>query len=124
LITGLDHVRLGGPLGCEEQARAFYGGLLGLREIDQPPLLAARGGVWWELADGRQLHIGADADFAAAAKAHPALALADGSALDALAERLADAGCEPRWDSELPGARRFYLNDPFGNRLELIAWDR
>jgi catechol 2,3-dioxygenase-like lactoylglutathione lyase family enzyme len=70
--TGLHHVRLAGPIGCEAKARAFYGGLLGSDEIEQQPAMARRGGVWWALGDGRQLHIGADAEFQAGVKAHPA----------------------------------------------------
>jgi catechol 2,3-dioxygenase-like lactoylglutathione lyase family enzyme len=121
VISGLHHVRLAGPRGCEAEARAFYSELLGLREIEQPPVLERRGGVWWALGDERQLHIGTDADFVAAPAAHPGLTLEDVAELEALAERLQRAGFKVCWDTELPGWRRFYVKDPFGNRLELLA---
>jgi catechol 2,3-dioxygenase-like lactoylglutathione lyase family enzyme len=124
MITGLHHVRVAGPPGCETTARGFYSDLLGLHEIEQPPAIARRGGVWWALGDERQLHIGCDSDFLVGPKAHPAFEVEDQPALDALADRLEAAGFEPLWDDDLPGARRFYVKDPFGNRLELLAWRR
>jgi catechol 2,3-dioxygenase-like lactoylglutathione lyase family enzyme len=120
VIVGLDHVQVAAPPGCEADARRFYGGVLGLAELEKPEPLAARGGVWFALGSGQQLHVGVESDFAPALKAHPALAVAAG-ALEALAERLVEAGCEVRWDSSLPGVARFYVDDPWGNRLELMA---
>jgi catechol 2,3-dioxygenase-like lactoylglutathione lyase family enzyme len=119
-IVGLDHVQVAAPPGCEADARRFYGGLLGLAELEKPPALAARGGAWFALGSGQQLHVGVEDDFAPAVKAHPALLVSEG-ALEALAERLVTAGCEVRWDDALPGTRRFYAEDPWGNRLELMA---
>jgi catechol 2,3-dioxygenase-like lactoylglutathione lyase family enzyme len=113
----IDHVQLAAPAGCEAEARRFFGVLLGLTEVAKPPSLAARGGVWFALADGRQLHIGVERDFAPARKAHPAFAVDD---LDALAARLADVLGDVQWDGELPGVRRFYAADPWGNRLEFV----
>jgi catechol 2,3-dioxygenase-like lactoylglutathione lyase family enzyme len=119
VVVGLDHVQLAAPRGCEAQARWFFGGLLGLPEVPKPPALVARGGVWFE-AGGQQLHVGVAEDFAPARKAHPALRVHPGS-LDALATRLQAAGIDVRWDDELPGVRRFYVADPWGNRIELLA---
>jgi catechol 2,3-dioxygenase-like lactoylglutathione lyase family enzyme len=120
-IVGLDHVQVAAPPGCERDARRFYGGLLGLAELEKPAELAARGGAWFALGGGgQQLHVGVDDDFAPARKAHPALVVALGG-LEALAERLVEAGCEVRWDDALPGVARFYVDDPWGNRLELMA---
>jgi hypothetical protein len=116
----LDHLQLAAPPGCEPVARRFYGELLGLGELSKPSVLAARGGVWFALAGGHQLHIGVDEQFTPARKAHPALRVELGQ-LDALAERLRGAGAPVRWDDELPGERRFYTEDPWGNRLELLA---
>jgi catechol 2,3-dioxygenase-like lactoylglutathione lyase family enzyme len=113
VITGLDHVQVAAPPGCEAEARAFYGALLGLTEVPKPPVLAARGGVWFGV-----LHVGVAADFVPAAKAHPALRV---TALDALAARLTAAGVEVRWDDEIPGVARFYADDPWGNRLEFVG---
>lgn len=113
-ITGVDHVQVAAPAGCEDAARAFYGELLGLTELPKPPALAARGGCWFE-AGAQQLHVGVEAEFAPARKAHPGFVVDD---LEALRERLRAAGQEPRDDDTIPGTRRFYAEDPFGNRLE------
>ena len=117
MIAGLDHVQLACPPGGEDQARAFYGGLLGLPEIEKPEPLRARGGVWFECG-AHQLHVGVEDDFRPARKAHPALRVDD---LDALAARLAAAGRRVDWDDALPGVRRFYTADPWGNRVELLG---
>jgi catechol 2,3-dioxygenase-like lactoylglutathione lyase family enzyme len=116
----LDHVQLAAPPNCEEQARAFYAGLLGLEEVPKPAPLASRGGAWFALNADQQLHVGVEAQFVAARKAHPALAV-DDVALDRLARTFADAGVEVRWDASLRLVRRFYVDDPWGNRLELLA---
>jgi catechol 2,3-dioxygenase-like lactoylglutathione lyase family enzyme len=117
----LDHVQLAAPAGREAQARRFYGELLGLAEVEKPEGLQPRGGVWFALAAGAQLHVGVAEGFAAAVKAHPGLRVADVGALERLAARLADAGVAVTWDEELPGVRRFFTADPWGNRLELLA---
>ncbi|MDX6657759.1 MAG: hypothetical protein QOH62_2552 [Solirubrobacteraceae bacterium] len=116
-LPRIDHIQLAAPPGCEDEARAFYGGLLGLAEVPKPPTLAARGGAWF-MVGAQALHIGVEKDFRPARKAHPALAC---SAIDELAARLEGAGAPVRWDEELPGVRRFYTADPFGNRIEIIA---
>jgi catechol 2,3-dioxygenase-like lactoylglutathione lyase family enzyme len=114
-VTGIDHVQIAAPLGCEEAARAFYGGLLGLEEIPKPGTLSARGGCWF-LAGAQELHVGVDEPFAPARKAHPGLVADD---LDALAARLREAGHVVVVDDAIPGAKRFHVADPFGNRLEI-----
>jgi GrpB-like predicted nucleotidyltransferase (UPF0157 family) len=119
-IVGLDHVQIAAPPGCEADARRFYGGVLGLAELPKPEPLAGRGGAWFALGDGRRLHVGVEDDFAPARKAHPALRVCPGS-LEALAERLVQAGCEVRWDDPPADVARFYVDDPWGNRLELVA---
>jgi catechol 2,3-dioxygenase-like lactoylglutathione lyase family enzyme len=120
MITGLDHVQVAAPPGCEAEARGFYGRLLGLPELEKPTVLAARGGAWFACG-AQQLHVGVEPDFSAAAKAHPALAVDSSAALDALADRLTSAGAPVHWDDSLPAARRFYTEDPWGNRLELLT---
>ncbi len=110
------------PQGGEDQARAFYGGLLGVPEIPKPEALQPRGGVWFE-AGTLRLHLGVEADFRPAQKAHPALAV---TSLSALAARLEQAGTKVAWDDSLPDFDRFYADDPFGNRIEFLeprAWD-
>jgi catechol 2,3-dioxygenase-like lactoylglutathione lyase family enzyme len=115
----LDHVQIAAPPGCEARARHFYGELLGLPELAKPATLQLRGGVWFALG-GAQLHIGIEADFHPARKAHPALRV-DAAGLDELARRLGNAGAPVRWDAELPHARRFFTEDPWGNRIELLS---
>lgn len=119
VIQGIDHVQVAAPSGCEEAARRFYGELLGLEEIPKPAALAQRGGAWFSLGR-QQLHVGVADPFEPARKAHPALLVAAGR-LDALAERLADSGAPVSFDHDLPGVRRFYTEDPWGNRIELLA---
>jgi catechol 2,3-dioxygenase-like lactoylglutathione lyase family enzyme len=111
--AALDHVQLAMPEGGEAAARRFYGELLGLAEVAKPEPLQASGGVWFEPG----LHLGVEAAFQPARKAHPGLRMAD---LDAAAARLQAAGADVEWDTRLPGVRRFYTHDPFGNRLELL----
>ena len=121
-VTGLDHVQIAAPPGCEEAARGFYGRLLGLREVAKPPLLAVRGGVWFSLG-AHELHIGVAHDFAPATKAHPALRIDSVEALEQVATRLLEAGVEvQRADpDEIPRTERFHVHDPWGNRLELVV---
>ncbi len=120
MITGIDHVQVAAPPGCEQAARGFYGGLLELAEVDKPEVLVARGGCWF--AVGRQqLHVGVAEPFTPSAKAHPALHLGDRAALETLAARLQAGGYPVEWDDVIPGTARFYVHDPFGNRLELVA---
>lgn len=120
-VLGLDHVQLAAPPGCEVEARRFYGDVVGLEEVAKPPSLEGRGGVWFRLG-AQQLHVGVEEPFTPARKAHPALRVAP-SEIDTLAERLATAGAKVAWDQLLPGVRRFYTEDPWGNRVELLAAD-
>ena len=114
-ILGIDHVQVAAPAGCEVEARAFYGDLLGMEELPKPQLLQARGGCWFR-AGTHELHVGVESPFAPARKAHPGLVVAD---LAALADRLRGEGIEVTPDESIPGVTRAYVADPFGNRLEL-----
>jgi catechol 2,3-dioxygenase-like lactoylglutathione lyase family enzyme len=118
-IIGIDHVQLAAPPGCEDEARRFFAEVLGLTEIEKPPSLAARGGVWFAAGE-QQIHVGVEEPFAPAQKAHPALRVRP-DALDELAARLEAAGANVLWDDALDDVRRFYSADPWGNRIELIA---
>lgn len=111
----LHHVQVSCPRGGEDVARAFYVGVLGLREIPKPPVLAARGGVWFA-GDGFELHVGVEEPFRPATKAHPGLAVAD---VDATEQAVRAAGHRTRWDDAIPGVRRFHTADGHGNRVEL-----
>jgi catechol 2,3-dioxygenase-like lactoylglutathione lyase family enzyme len=115
-LTRLDHVQLAMPEGREADAVAFYSGVLGLEEVPKPPALAARGGCWFGRGDV-VVHLGVDPSFRPATKAHPAFVVDD---LDALAGILEGAGIALRWDDALADVRRGYVDDPFGNRIELI----
>ena len=117
MITGLQHVQLAVPAGSEPALRRFYGDVLGMAEIAKPAALAARGGVWFR-SETAELHLGVDADFRPARKAHPGLLVDD---LDEIVARLADAGHGVRPDDLVPGYRRCYVDDPCGNRLELLT---
>ena len=116
-FTAIDHVQLAMPPDAEDSARRFYGDLLGMTELPKPPELAKRGGVWF--ASGSvQVHLGVEADFRPARKAHPALRCAD---YEGLLSRLRQAGIEAAPDNSIPGVVRCHIHDPFGNRIELIA---
>jgi len=117
MIIALDHVQLAMPAGQEEKARAFYGLLLGLKEIEKPEALKARGGIWFQ-ADGFGLHLGVMKDFRPATKAHPAFRV---TGIETLFKHLEDTKIKPKWDDKLPNTKRFYVNDPFGNRLEFLT---
>jgi catechol 2,3-dioxygenase-like lactoylglutathione lyase family enzyme len=117
-FAGIDHVQLAAPPGCEEEARLFYGNVLGWPEVEKPEPLKARGGVWFACGP-HQVHIGVQDDFAPAKKAHPAFRV---RGLEALKRHLLDNGVAVI-DDDLrtpEGIRRFYASDPFGNRLEFM----
>lgn len=116
MIVALDHVQLAAPPGSEHILRGYYRDTLGMAEIPKPPALAARGGCWFAAADV-QLHIGAETGFHPARKAHPGIRV---TGIEAFARRLAEHGAPVSWDGDLPGHRRFYSQDPVGNRLEFL----
>lgn len=116
-FIAIDHVQLAMPPGEEEKARAFYEGVLGMREMPKPTELANRGGCWFE-SGGVQLHLGVENDFRPAKKAHPALRCGH---YVSLVRRLRDSGVEVNEPHDIPGVRRCHVHDPFGNRLELIG---
>jgi len=117
VLDGIDHVQLAAPPGCEPEARRFFAGLLGLEEVEKPESLQARGGVWFR-AGAQELHIGVEQEFAPARKAHPAFAV---SGYDEVVARLRAAGVALIDDASIPGLRRCFVADPWGNRIELVA---
>ena len=104
------------PPHRETEADAFYQDVLGFVAVAKPEPLASRGGRWYRSGDV-QVHLGVEADFRPARKAHPALAV---RGFDQLIVQLDARGAVWRRDEELPGVRRLYVDDPFGNRIELI----
>ncbi len=114
-VIGLDHVQIAILAGGEDRARGFYAGLLGMTEVPKPANLSPSG--CWFTGGAAALHIGVDPDFRPAKKAHPALLVND---LEGLRTRLAAAGCAIREDKPVDGYARFFTEDPFGNRIELM----
>jgi catechol 2,3-dioxygenase-like lactoylglutathione lyase family enzyme len=115
-VAHIDRIQIAAPEGCETAAREFYGAVLGMKEIEKPSVLLARGGCWFQCG-AHQLHIGVEPNFRPAKKAHPAFAVFN---LDDLREALTNRGVAVTDDDNLPGERRFYAEDPWGNRLEFI----
>ena len=115
-IEAIHHVQIAAPPGSEEAARRFYGSILGLEEVPKPANLAGRGGAWFR-GPGAEIHVGIEGDFRPARKAHVALQVRD---LTAFRTHLEGQGVATREDEPLPGYRRFYADDPFGNRLEFL----
>jgi catechol 2,3-dioxygenase-like lactoylglutathione lyase family enzyme len=115
-VHRLDHVQLAMPAGREDEARTFYAEMLGIPEVAKPPHLAVRGGCWFE-SGALKVHLGVEQDFVAARKAHPAFVV-DG--LRELVARLARGGYRVSEDQPLDGYDRVYVDDPFGNRIELM----
>jgi catechol 2,3-dioxygenase-like lactoylglutathione lyase family enzyme len=115
-VRRLDHILLAMPAGRESDARKFYQGILGIPEAMKPPNLAARGGCWFE--DGElKIHLGVEKNFAPARKAHPAFIVDDLAGLQAI---LIKAGYSVAHDQPLEGYDRIFVDDPFGNRIELM----
>jgi catechol 2,3-dioxygenase-like lactoylglutathione lyase family enzyme len=118
-VRSIDHVQLAMPSGREAEARTFYEGIFGIPEVAKPPHLAKRGGCWFERS-GLKVHLGVEADFRPARKAHPAFLVED---LAGLSATLGEAGHQVRMDEPLEGYTRVYVSDPFGNRIELMEPD-
>lgn len=115
-VYGIDHVQIAMPASGEPEAVAFYEGLLGITQQRKPPHLSARGGCWFEQGDVK-IHLGVEPEFRPARKAHPALLVED---LLSLKQKLTAAGYRLVEDQPLDGYDRVYVDDPFGNRIELM----
>jgi catechol 2,3-dioxygenase-like lactoylglutathione lyase family enzyme len=116
--VGIDHIQLAAPNGCEVIAREFWGGKIGLTEIEKPESLQGRGGCWFEFGH-QQLHIGVEADFQPAKKAHPAFLVKN---LEAFQKHLEQNGIKTKEDAPIDGRNRFFISDPFGNRVEFLEY--
>ena len=114
-VKRLDHVQVCIPPGAEDEARGFYGGLLGLREIEKPAVLRKNGGMWFEVADF-QLHIGVE-EAQGESKRHPAFEVEN---LESVRAYLRENGVRVKDEPSIPGAHRLSFFDPFGNRIELL----
>lgn len=118
-LTGIDHIQIAAPPDAEEQAREFYGNLLGMEEIPKPENLQARGGCWFKCG-AQEVHIGIQKDFTPAKKAHPGFTV---HALEQLQSRLESAGYVISQEPPIAGRARFFTHDPFGNRIEFLEFD-
>jgi catechol 2,3-dioxygenase-like lactoylglutathione lyase family enzyme len=116
-VIGIDHVQVAAPSGCEDDARRFYGQLLGMDELSKPEAIRARGGCWFR-AGSQELHVGVEDPFSPARKAHPGFVVSD---LDVIRGRLRDGDVSFEDDARIEGVDRLFVADPFGNRLELRA---
>lgn len=117
-FKAIDHIQLAAPSGSEEKARAFFGELLGFEELEKPETLKKRGGVWFK-SGTIQIHIGIEEPFSPAKKAHPALEVKH---IEDLKKYLVKNNVPFKVDENLPGANRLYMDDPFGNRIEMLEW--
>lgn len=115
-ILRLNHVQICIPFGAEERAREFYGGLLGLEEIEKPEVLKKNGGLWYRMGD-IQLHVGVEDMGEGASKRHPAFEVEGIKEVRAYFER---SGVRVKDEPSVPGFERFSFYDPFGNRVELL----
>ena len=115
-VERIDHVQLAMPAGAEAEAVEFYEGVLGIPRVPKPPELEVRGGCWFE-REGLRVHLGVEDDFRPARKAHPALAV---TGIEALCAELEAAGRPVRRTEDVPGTPQWYVDDPFGNRIELV----
>lgn len=117
-IKQIDHIQLAAPIDSEDKARTFYQDILSLEEVEKPEELKKNGGVWF--SNGHvHIHIGVEEVFVPSKKAHPAFEVLD---IEAFATYIRGKGITLQVDDRLPGAKRFYINDPFGNRLEFLEW--
>ncbi|MEB2494621.1 VOC family protein [Peribacillus frigoritolerans] len=118
IFKSIDHIQLAAPKGSEETARKFFKNILGFDEVEKPEELKKRGEVWFEFGN-YQIHIGIEEPFYPAKKAHPAFEIEN---IEELKKHLVTNGIDVIEDDKLPGAKRFYIYDPFGNRMELLEW--
>lgn len=118
-LTGIDHIQIAAPSGSEDVARTFYGDLLGMEEISKPENLKRRGGCWFQCGL-HEVHIGIQQDFMPAKKAHPGFTV---NALEQLKIRLEEADYMISEEPPIEGRSRFFTHDPFGNRIEFLAFE-
>ncbi|WP_394579782.1 VOC family protein [Cytobacillus firmus] len=117
-FKGIDHIQLAAPKGCEEEARKFYGEHLGLKEIPKPENLQKRGGCWF-ICGNQEIHIGVQEGFLPAKKAHPGFIVDN---LEALRSSLQEQKITIKEEPPIEGRERFFVDDPFGNRIEFLEF--
>ena len=117
-INGIDHIQITSPRGGEDRAREFYGGTLGMKEIPKPENLKGRGGCWFSCGH-QEIHISIQEDHIPPKKAHPGLIVTN---IEKLRERLISLKMEIKEEPPIEGRTRFFVNDPFGNRIEFLEY--
>ena len=123
----LHHVMVAMPYGKEDVARSFYADILGMTEVEKPPLLAIQGGCWFRSYDGdsivAEIHMGTESNFSPAQIAHPGLVVDSTAELEDLAAKIQAAGYSLTWEERhsFVGYERFHCRDPFGNRVEILC---
>jgi len=117
-IKGIDHIQLVSPKGGENEARKFYSEILGMKEIPKPDNLKGRGGCWF-ICGNQEIHISIQEDFVSPKKAHPGLIVTN---IEVLRERLITLNFEIKEEPPIEGRTRFFVADPFGNRIEFLEF--
>ncbi len=117
-VKGIDHIQLVCPKGGEDEARKFYNEILGMKELPKPENLKGRGGCWF-ICGNQEIHISIQEDFIAPKKAHPGLIVTD---IEALREQLLQLNFVIKEEPPIEGRTRFFVNDPFGNRVEFLEF--
>ena len=113
----LSHINVTMPRHSEAVARMFYTGHLGLRELQRPECVDVRGSVWFD-AGGLALHLSVEEQrMGADAQRHFGLGCGD---VDGLKARLKAVGVAIEDGVPAPW-KRFFVHDPFGNRIEIHA---
>lgn len=120
LLIGIDHIQIAAPPNSEVTARTFYGDLLGMEEIPKPENLRNRGGCWFRCGS-QEVHIGIQADFTPAEKAHPGFIINN---IEGLKSLLENNGYVIKEEPPIDGRARFFTIDPFGNRIEFLMFNR
>ncbi len=108
--------KLAMPVGRDTEAVDFHEAVLGIPHLPKPDQLAVRGGRWFEDGD-LKVHLGVDASFRAATKAHPAFIVDE---VRSMVAAVVAAGFAVEDDEPLDGFDRVYVSDPFGDRIELM----
>ncbi|MBB5354793.1 catechol 2,3-dioxygenase-like lactoylglutathione lyase family enzyme [Anoxybacillus mongoliensis] len=120
VVKRLDHVQICIPIGAEDEARAFYTGVLGFTEIEKPEPLKASGGLWYKVGD-IGLHIGVENREGYRSKSHPAFEVEN---IEAVRRYLEEKGVMTKDEKAILGVDRFSFLDPFHNRIEFLEKQR
>ena len=102
-----------------ERSRRFYRELLGLREINKPRTFDFVV-IWFDLGN-QHLHLLLKPKPDTISPRHFALRVADAQAARKYFQQ---HGVATEETTPIPGADRFFVYDPDGNRIEIIHWQR